>query len=391
MAGIGLFRIFDPKVRRHLISDEGEVVIDEVRQHWVVYSVPMLEVVLAAALLVTMATTAIGGQPVLLAIVLVLCAHAFWQFLTHHRDRFVVTNMRVMRIRGVFSQTVATTPIARVLDITLQKPIIGRVFGYGHFVFESAAQDQGFREIKWVSRPDDRDLTIQRVIQRTGLRASASVDVLQAVVFETARRKQTRNALRPRAPTMSKRPLVRTADSGTISSTRTMSSRPRPRVIQNIVCQFAYCTTSVAAGIPNAAPTPRVELMIAIDGITRRGGSSSRRMLMPSGTTATAAPWNARPTISTVRFALIAQSNEPMTIEDSAISSTRRLPYMSPARPSSGVNTAPVSSVTVISQLTSDAGLWVIPGSSGRSGTTMVWLIETSTPQNASAARIRRG
>jgi hypothetical protein len=139
----------------------------------------MLEVVLAAALLLTMATTKIGGQPVLLAIVLVLLAHAFWQFLTQHRDRFVVTNMRVMRIRGVFSQTVATTPIARVLDITLKKPIIGRMLGYGHFVFESAAQDQGFREIKWVSRPDDRDLTIQRVIQRTGLRASASVDVLQ--------------------------------------------------------------------------------------------------------------------------------------------------------------------------------------------------------------------
>ena len=180
MAGIGVFRIFDPKVRRHLISDEGEVVIDEVRQHWVVYSVPMLEVALAAALLLTMATTSIGVQPVLLAIVLVLLAHAFWQFLTHHRDRFVVTNMRVMRIRGVFSQTVATTPIARVLDITLKKPIIGRVLGYGHFVFESAAQDQGFREIKWVSRPDDRDLTIQRVIQRTGLRASASVDVVQS-------------------------------------------------------------------------------------------------------------------------------------------------------------------------------------------------------------------
>src|SRR5689334_13906683 len=180
MAGIGVFRIFDPKVRRHLISDEGEVVIDEVRQHWVVYSVPMLEVALAAALLLTMATTTIGVQPVLLAIVLVLLAHAFWQFLTHHRDRFVVTNMRVMRIRGVFSQTVATTPIARVLDITLKKPIIGRVLGYGHFVFESAAQDQGFREIKWVSRPDDRDLTIQRVIQRTGLRASASVDVVQS-------------------------------------------------------------------------------------------------------------------------------------------------------------------------------------------------------------------
>jgi uncharacterized membrane protein YdbT with pleckstrin-like domain len=179
MAGIGLFRIFDPKVRRHLISDEGEVVIDEVRQHWVVYTVPMLEVALAAALLIAMVTTDLGGQPVLLAIVLVLLSIAFWAFLTHHRDRFVVTNMRVMRIRGVFSQTVATTPIARVLDITLKKPIIGRILGFGHFVFESAAQDQGFREIRWVSRPDDRDLTIQRVIQRTGLRASASVDVVE--------------------------------------------------------------------------------------------------------------------------------------------------------------------------------------------------------------------
>ncbi len=176
MAGIGLFRIFDPKVRKHLISDEGEVVIDEVRQHWVVFTVPMLEVVLATALLVALVTNSIGGTQVLLAIVLVLLMHAFWQFLTHHRDRFVVTNMRVMRIRGVFSQTVATTPIARVLDITLQKPIVGRIFGYGHFVFESAAQEQGLRDIRYVGRPDERDLAIQRVVQRSGLRGPRVVN-----------------------------------------------------------------------------------------------------------------------------------------------------------------------------------------------------------------------
>ena len=89
-----------------------------------------------------------------------------------------------------------------------------------------------------------------------------------------------------------------------------------------------------------------------MDGITRSGGSSSRRMLMPSGTTATAAPWSARPAISTGSRELMAQSSEPTTIDPSASSSTRRLPYMSPARPSNGVNTAPVSRVTVTSQLT---------------------------------------
>jgi len=180
MAGIGLLRFFDPKVRRHLISDEGEVVIDEVRHHWVVFLLPLLEVAVATGLLITMVVVAVPGEDAVLGLVLILLLHAFWRFLNEHRDRFVITNMRVMRIRGVFSQRVATTPIARILDITLDKPISGRILGYGHFIFESAAQDQGFREIKYVSRPDDRDLTIQRVIQRSGLRAQASVDVVAA-------------------------------------------------------------------------------------------------------------------------------------------------------------------------------------------------------------------
>ena len=39
------------------------------------------------------------------------------------------------------------------------------------FVFESAAQDQGLKRIQFVPDIEHRDLTIQRVIQRAGLRA----------------------------------------------------------------------------------------------------------------------------------------------------------------------------------------------------------------------------
>jgi uncharacterized membrane protein YdbT with pleckstrin-like domain len=85
-------------------------------------------------------------------------------------DRFVITNMRVFRIRGVFSRTLATMPMTRILDITVEKPFLGRVLGFGHFVFESAAQDQGLRDIRYVGRPDERDLIIQRLIQQSGLR-----------------------------------------------------------------------------------------------------------------------------------------------------------------------------------------------------------------------------
>ena len=32
----------DPDIGRHLLRDEGEVIVDEVRKHWVVYVVPAL-------------------------------------------------------------------------------------------------------------------------------------------------------------------------------------------------------------------------------------------------------------------------------------------------------------------------------------------------------------
>ena len=180
MVWVGLRRLLDPKVDRHLIHSEGEVIIDEVRHHWVVYETPSMEAMFALLLIGVMLFGPMKAAPVLFAIAVALLLHAAWKSINAHRDRFVVTNMRVIRIKGVFSQSIATTPIMRILDVTVKKPIMGRLLGYGHFVFESAAQEQGFREITYVSRPDERDLTIQTVIQRSGLRASVKDDAESA-------------------------------------------------------------------------------------------------------------------------------------------------------------------------------------------------------------------
>ncbi|MDP3969680.1 MAG: PH domain-containing protein [Nocardioides sp.] len=160
----------DPRIGRHLLRDEGEVIVDEVRKHWVVYVTPFLEALVGLALLVAFpfAPLDLAWFPLLLG--WAVLAHAGWRALTWHMDRFVVTNMRVFRVRGVLAQTLATMPLGRILDITVQKPLTGRLWGYGHFVFESAAQEQGLREIRYVGRPDERDLVIQRVVQRSGLR-----------------------------------------------------------------------------------------------------------------------------------------------------------------------------------------------------------------------------
>ncbi len=67
-------------------------------------------------------------------------------------------------------------PLIRILDISVKRPLHGRLLGFGHFMFESAAQEQGLRDIRYVGQPDQRDLTIQRVVQRSGLRGPRVVN-----------------------------------------------------------------------------------------------------------------------------------------------------------------------------------------------------------------------
>ena len=171
-----LGRTVDPRVGRHLLREEGEVVVDEVLHHWVVYIVPGLWALAGALLFALFLFTRVDAAWLPLLGAFGLWGYAAWKALKAHMDRFVITNMRVFRVRGVITQRLATMPLGRILDITVEKPLVGRVLNYGHFVFESAAQEQGLRDIRFVARPYDRDLIIQRVVQRAGLRGPRMQD-----------------------------------------------------------------------------------------------------------------------------------------------------------------------------------------------------------------------
>jgi len=173
-----------PDIRRHLLREEGEVIVDEVRHHWVVYVLPGLEAALGVALVLWCAVVRADLAWLPFSVGTAVLAHASWRAMREHMDRFVITNMRVFRVHGVLSQQLATMPLTRILDITVRKPLHGRILGFGHFCFESAAQEQGLRDIRYVGRPDQRDLSIQRVVQRTGLRGPRTPDGRPRVVEE---------------------------------------------------------------------------------------------------------------------------------------------------------------------------------------------------------------
>lgn len=162
-------RFLDPEVGKRLLTDQGEFIIDEVEHHWVTVVPWVAGILLCLPILWYMAALGtfwwIG-----LVIAVAIFGYCMARIHIEHMDRFVITNMRVFRVHGVLSQQMATMPMTRILDITVNQPFLGRLLGYGHLVFESAAQAQGLRDIKYVGHPEQRDLTIQRVIQRAGLR-----------------------------------------------------------------------------------------------------------------------------------------------------------------------------------------------------------------------------
>ena len=164
--------LFTPDVQRYLLLDEGEQIVDEVVKHPICMAVPVLIALLGVT---SMFVSSLIGPWWYIMVVLgvVLSFIGLWKFHVQSMDRFVVTNMRVFRVHGVVERHVATMPLSRILDIAVVQSPWGMMLNYGHFTFESAAESQGLREITYVSDPNRRDLTIQRVIQRAGVRAVA--------------------------------------------------------------------------------------------------------------------------------------------------------------------------------------------------------------------------
>ncbi len=166
-------RLLNPEVRTHLLVDEGEYVIDEVCRHWITILGPVAMLTATIPLYLSMPMWGrFWGIPFVLGSAMFLWSLAIVH--RQHMDRFVITNMRVFRVHGVFNRHTSTMPMARILDISVFQPFIGRLLGYGHLIVESAAPGQGLREVRYIARPRQRDLTIQRVIQRAGPRAEGA-------------------------------------------------------------------------------------------------------------------------------------------------------------------------------------------------------------------------
>lgn len=173
----------DHDIDGNLLQNPTEHKVGEYRHHPIVYLRAVLEAVLALVLVVlaVIGPASIGWLPLLLAAGLI--GHAGYLWLRDQRDIFVLTDMRVFRVTGIFSTKRATVPINRILDVTVERPLLGRwPFTYGHMTFESAAQEQGVRHIRYIGDVDVIDHAIQKVVQDAGLRGRRPGEQQQRII-----------------------------------------------------------------------------------------------------------------------------------------------------------------------------------------------------------------
>lgn len=161
---VGWLRGLRPDYRKHLLREKDEDLVAVLEHHAVSYTKPAAVAVAGFALLVlpVLLSERLLGFPILLGFGLL--AWAAYVAVGIYKDIVVVTNLRVFKMTGLFTKKRAYIPISRILDITVVQPFWGRFMDYGHFVFESAAQEQGLREVRNVRHFARREAQIIDVV-----------------------------------------------------------------------------------------------------------------------------------------------------------------------------------------------------------------------------------
>ncbi|MEU8340226.1 PH domain-containing protein [Actinomadura meyerae] len=147
-------------VDKYLMSYEGRVIA--VRRHPAVLLPPAAIVV--GGLIACGAASAWTGIGWLWALWLVAVGYLMWKVLAWSMEFFLVTEHRVMVVKGVLNRDVVMMPLSKVTDITLNRSMTGRLLGYGEFRTESAGQKKWLQSVNFMPYPEQLYLEVSSVI-----------------------------------------------------------------------------------------------------------------------------------------------------------------------------------------------------------------------------------
>lgn len=142
-------------VYRVLLPHERRVIT--VRFHPAILIKPVAHTLGGLALAGLISTIAHLNSSILLVIWLLwllLVIRLLYKVYEWLEDYFVVTSARLLLATGVVKKTVNMMPLSKVTDMRFERSAIGRLFGFGTFIVESAGQDQALHTINHLPYPE---------------------------------------------------------------------------------------------------------------------------------------------------------------------------------------------------------------------------------------------
>src|SRR5215216_4786800 len=149
-----------------LLARDERVLYDGRQHTFVLVSNILTEMVLIAILIAAgvaaqryLTNVSVAGQPggtvVLLVFgvisVLVLIS-AFLDYLRWNNEQYIVTDQRVIQIRGIFNKSVIDSSLDKINDVELRQSWLGRIFNYGTIEILTAS-DVGINQMRRIGRP----------------------------------------------------------------------------------------------------------------------------------------------------------------------------------------------------------------------------------------------
>jgi membrane protein YdbS with pleckstrin-like domain len=138
-----------------------------VRRHPAVLMVPV-GIVLGGLIVAGLVSNTIAGQSAAANWIwwlwLALLAWFVWRVAEWSVDYFVITNQRMLLTTGLITRKVAMMPLSKVTDMSFERPLQGRMLGFGTFVLESAGQDQALRTVDYLPYPEQLYLEVCEMI-----------------------------------------------------------------------------------------------------------------------------------------------------------------------------------------------------------------------------------
>jgi uncharacterized membrane protein YdbT with pleckstrin-like domain len=139
------------------LMGNNERIIFLTRQHWLVLVWTALQ---DGVLLLLALAAALVLKGSLGAIIIALCAfvvvfavvHFTWRYLNWHNEQFIITNRRVMEVRGIINKRVSDSSLEKVNDVVLEQSILGRFLNYG-MVEIITGSDIGVNIFRYMAQP----------------------------------------------------------------------------------------------------------------------------------------------------------------------------------------------------------------------------------------------